>query len=256
LGRRLEAFLYSRRNIVGCLLALGGLALHFSGLVPGLIWLPIMVGLYLIGLLLVPGEQSLNLRLDAAADASGVHEALDTLMKSIQGKVPADIYAKVASIRDSILVTLGNGSGNGGGAGASMVADPNVYLIRQTAMSYLPEALNAYLALPRLYANRSLGGRKSAHDTLLDQLNLMNQKMTEVAEAMVAHDADRLEAHGRFLAEKFGGSSLDIAGAGAAQVPGSAAAGSATTPAAATPAPTSADAAAPTTETVEDRVRG
>jgi hypothetical protein len=253
LGRRIETFLYSRRNIVGCLLALGGLLLHFSGVIAGLGWLPIMLGLYLIGVLLVPGEQSLNLKLDAAADASGVRDALDTLMKSIQGKVPDDIYAKVASIRDSILVTLGNGSS----AGASMVADPNVYLIRQTAMSYLPEALNAYLALPRLYANRSLGGRKSAHDTLLDQLNLMNQKMTEVAEAIVAHDTDRLEAHGRFLAEKFGGSSLDIAGTGAAT--GADAAGAATAGAdAAVPAATATVAAPATaeTETAKDRVRG
>jgi hypothetical protein len=249
MGRRIETFLYSRRNIVGCLLALGGLALHFIGLIPGLIWLPLMVGLYLIGVLLVPGEQSLNLRIDAAADASGVREALDALMKSIQGKVPDDIYAKVSSIRDSILVTLGNG--NGGGAGASMVSDPNVYLIRQTAMSYLPEALNAYLALPKLYANRSLGGRKSAHDTLLDQLNLMNQKMTEVAEAMVAHDTDRLEAHGRFLAEKFGGSSLDIAG-------GVAAPAAAESPAVSAEAPTPTAATAPAVEsdTAKDRVRG
>ena len=57
--RRLEAFLYSRRNIVGSLLALGGLALYFVGLLAGLEWLPIIAGLYLIGVLLVPGEQGL-----------------------------------------------------------------------------------------------------------------------------------------------------------------------------------------------------
>jgi len=206
-SRRLEAFLYSRKNIVACLLALGGLALHFGGLIPGTEWLPITAGLYLIGALLVPGERALDLTLAGAGDSASIKNALDQLMRSIKGRVEDDIYATVGQIRDSILVTLGNG--NGGNSGQAAV-DPNVYLIRQTALSYLPEALNAYLALPRLYANRSLGGRKSAHDTLLAQLNLMNQKMSEVAEAIVAHDTDRLEAHGRFLAEKFGGSSLDI----------------------------------------------
>jgi hypothetical protein len=233
-SRRLQTFLYSRKNIAGSLLALGGLALHFTGLIVGLEWLPITAGLYLIGALLVPGERALDLRLDATADASDIRGALDSLMKSIRGRVPDDIYASVSNIRDSIMVTLQNG--NGGGHAA---VDPNVYLIRQTALSYLPEALNAYLALPRLYANRSLGGRKSAHDTLLDQLNLMNQKMTEVAEAIVAHDTDRLEAHGRFLAEKFGGSTLDIASP-AAQVT-----------AAASPAARPAEA-----DTVRDRIRG
>ena len=216
MSRRFEVYLYSRRNIVGCVLALGGLVLHFSGLIPGIAWLPITAGLYFIGVLLTPGEGGLGLRLDAAQDASGVRTALDQLMGSIKGRVPDDIYARVSAIRDSILVTLGNGAG----AGPSMVADPNVYLIRQTAMSYLPDALNAYLALPRLYANRNLGGRKSPHDTLLDQLNLMNQKMSEVADAMVAHDADRLEAHGRFLAEKFGGSTLDLGSGAARALPG------------------------------------
>ena len=220
MSRRFEQFLYSWRNIAGCGLALVGLALHFTGVVPGLQWLPITAALYLIGVLLVPGEKTVGLDLDQTANLADVRHALDQLLASIQGRVPADIYARVASIQASILVTLGSGGGNGNGAGSgagngggvanSMIADPNVYLIRQTALSYLPEALNGYLALPGMYRDRSLAGRKSAHDTLLDQLNLMDQKMHEVADAMVAHDTDRLEAHGRFLAEKFGGSSLDI----------------------------------------------
>ena len=218
MSRRLEQFLYSWRNIAGCGLALAGLLLHFSGLIPGLQWLPITAALYLIGVLLVPAEKSVGLSLDQAAGLADVRKALDQLLDSIKGRVPADIYARVASIQASILVTLGANGGNGasgssglsGGAANSMIAAPNVYLIRQTALSYLPEALNGYLALPGMYRDRSLAGRKSAHDTLLGQLNLMDQKMHEVADAMVAHDTDRLEAHGRFLAEKFGGSSLDI----------------------------------------------
>jgi hypothetical protein len=210
-SRRLRTFLYSWRNIAGCALALGGLALHFTGLIAGLEWLPITAGLYLIAVLLVPGERSLDLKLDGTANLDDIRKAIDQLLNSIKGRVPADIYARVASIRGSMLVTLGSAvNGSGGGASASMVADPNVYLIRQTALSYLPEALSAYMALPGLYRDRSVGGRKSAHDTLLDQLNLMDEKMREVAEAIVAHDTDRLEAHGRFLAEKFGGSTLDL----------------------------------------------
>ena len=210
MSRRFDEFLYSSRNIGGCLLALVGLGLHFSGLIPGLQWLPITAGLYLIAVLLVPGEKTVGLNLDQASNLADVRKALDQLLSSIKGAVPPDIYARVASIQASILVTLGNGNGSGSGATNSMVSDPSVYLIRQTALSYLPEALNGYLALPSMYRDRSLAGRKSAHDTLLDQLNLMDQKMHEVAEAMVAHDTDRLEAHGRFLAEKFGGSSLDL----------------------------------------------
>src|SRR5664279_5302471 len=140
--RRLEAFLYSRRNIVGSLLALGGLALHFVGLLAGLEWLPITAGLYLIGVLLVPGEQGLVLRLGAAEDASEVRAGLDRLVRSLRGKVADDLLAKVATIQGSILATLqAEGSIDDG-------ADPNVYLLRQTALAYLPDAFSTYLGMP------------------------------------------------------------------------------------------------------------
>ena len=32
--------------------------------------------------------------------------------------------------------------------------DPTVMLIRQTALHYVPKALNDYLAIPRMYAER------------------------------------------------------------------------------------------------------
>jgi hypothetical protein len=210
MARSIEAFLYSRRNIAGCLLAIAGLTLYFTGIVTSWLWLPMVAALYLIGVLLVPAERGLNLALDAQGSTADIKSGLDRLIGQIQGKVPDDIFARVTGIRDSILVTLGNNGGGNGQGAMGAIADPNVYLIRQTALSYLPEALNNYMALPSLYASRSLGGRPSPHAMLLSQLDLMDKKMQEVAEAFVAHDTDRLEAHGRFLAEKFASSSLRL----------------------------------------------
>jgi hypothetical protein len=203
--RRIEPYLYSRRNIVGSVLALGGLGLYLAGITGGLLWLPIIVGLYAIGVLLVPAERGLDLRLSAAQDAGQVRAGLERLLESIRGRVATDIYARVASIRDSILVTL---PGNGSTADAS---DPNIYLIRQTALDYLPSALDAYLALPRAFAERrAVAGGRTPHDELVGQLDLMARKMEEVAEDIVRHDSDRLLANGRFLAERFASSSLSI----------------------------------------------
>ena len=202
---RLEAFLYSRRNIVGSLLALGGLALHLAGLVAGLEWLPITAGLYLIGVLLVPGEPGLDIQLGAAQDAGQVREGLDRLGKSLRGRVAADLLAKVASIQASILATL-EVEGSPGDA-----ADPNVYLIRQTALAYLPDAFDAYLRVPRFTAEqRPIAGGRTPHDVLLDQLDLMDRRLADVADDMARHDSEKLLANGRFLAEKFGVSSLGL----------------------------------------------
>jgi hypothetical protein len=205
--RRLEPFIYSRRNIAGTLLALGGLALYFVGITSGPLGLGIIAALYAIGYLVVPPERGLSLTLDAAQDAGEIRDGLQRLLNSIRGRVADDIYARVESIRDSILVTLPKNSSAGSDA-----ADPNVYLIRQTALTYLPQALDSYLAVPRLYAERrAVADGRTPHDVLLEQLDLMDTKMREVAEDVVRHDSERLLAHGRFLAERFATSSLQLA---------------------------------------------
>ena len=208
--RRLEAFLYSRRNIVGSLLALGGLALHFVGLLGGVAWLPIVVGLYLIGYLLVPPDRGLSIKLGAADDANEVRDGLARLLRALRGKVADDLYAKVVSIQASILGTLEIEHS------MADTADPNVYLIRQTALSYLPEAFSTYLRMPRVMAERrAIAGGRTPHDVLLDQLDLMDRRLAEVADDMARHDSDKLLANGRFLAEKFGTSSLELGDTGA-----------------------------------------
>jgi hypothetical protein len=206
-------FLSSRRSIVGSLLALGGLALHFVGLVTGPLWLPIVVGLYLAGVLLVPAERGFDLALDAAAGTDEIRRGLDRLVARIRGKVALDIQARVERIRDSILVTLE-------AEGGRVAGDPTVHLIRQTALDYLPSALSAYLALPRAYAERRpVASGSTPHDVLLGQLDLMDEKMREAADAILAHDSEKLLANGRFLADRFATSSLRIDGGAAVPAP-------------------------------------
>ena len=206
--RRVEAFLYSRRNIVGSLLAIGGLALHFVGLVGGIAWLPITVALYLIGVLLVPGDRGLGISIGAAQDAAEVRDGLDRLIRALRGKVADDLYAKVVSIQASILATLAIEGAPGDGA------DPNVFLIRQTALAYLPDAFSTYLRMPRAMAERrAIAGGRTPHDVLKEQLDLMDRRLADVADDMARHDSDKLLANGRFLADKFGVSSLRLDGA-------------------------------------------
>ena len=202
---RWQPFLYSRRNIVGLALALGGLVLHLVGLVDGVIWLPIVVGLYLIGVLLMPAERGFDLQIAAAQDAAAVREGLQRLLEALRGKVADDLYAKVVSIQGSILGTLEIEGAAGDGT------DPNVYLIRQTALAYLPDAFATYMRMPRMLAERrAIAGGQTPHDVLLEQLDLMDRRLLEVADDVASHDSDKLLANGRFLAEKFGVSSLSL----------------------------------------------
>ena len=45
---------------------------------------------------------------------------------------------------------------------------------------------------------------------LLEQLDLIDAKMREAADAILAHDSERLLANGRFLADRFATSSLRL----------------------------------------------
>jgi hypothetical protein len=81
------------------------------------------------------------------------------------------------------------------------------------ATSYLPEALNAYLRLPRDWADtRPIEGHKTSLLVLIDQLDLLSATVDRIYDAILAHDAEALVAHGRFLRERLSvnpGMSLD-----------------------------------------------
>lgn len=214
---RLEPFLYSRKNIAGCIGGLIGIGLLAFGITDVLLGLGIIAGLYVLGYLVAPPERGTGVTLRANMDARDIDSGLRRLLASIYGRVPEDIFNRIGSIANLVVTTLGE---NGSTRDSS---DPNIHLVRQTALSYLPEALNAYLAIPRLYAERRpLANGRTAHDVLLEQLNTMDTKLREVGEDIARNDTDRLMANVRFLQERFASSPIEVpeVQAGTASTPG------------------------------------
>jgi hypothetical protein len=79
------------------------------------------------------------------------------------------------------------------------------YSVMTTATDYLPEALDAYLRLPRQWADtRPIEGYKTALMILVEQLDLLAATMDKIFDAANRADAQALIAHGRFLEAKFG----------------------------------------------------
>lgn len=130
--------------------------------------------------------------------------ALDTLVRSAAGHVPPDVMAKVLRIRQIIERMLPVSS-------QLPLGSPEVFLIHRTATYYLPTAVQTYMRLPRADAvsHRERDG-KTPKQILLDQLTLLESKMTEVARDLRRNDVDRLLAHGRFLEERLGRSPLSL----------------------------------------------
>ncbi len=206
MGSRLWRFLGSPAHLVGTLFAIGSILLLDGGLTGGVVGIALIPVMYVTGFAVVARRHVVAAHVGplAARDAPHIRAQLDEMIKSIRMGVSDDIYRRVVMIRDAIVFTLDR-------AGEESEADPNVYLVRQTARTYLPEALAAYLALPRAYAERQpVEGGMTSHDLLLQQLYLMDLKTRQVAEYVLQRDSRQLVKHGRFVADRLGESSLDV----------------------------------------------
>ena len=79
------------------------------------------------------------------------------------------------------------------------------YSVVATATTYLPEAVGAYLRLPRDWADtRPIDGYKTSLMVLVEQLELLASTMDKILDAANRADAQALIAHGMFLDAKFG----------------------------------------------------
>lgn len=200
--RRFLLFLYSSANIVGSVLGMIGLLLFFLGIIDRY-WLVIVAGLYTIGVLATPKSPTYELSFRNQATIDDIRAELEDLARKIRGKVPQEILEKVISIKTSILDVLPQIINLGS-------SDHNIYLIQQTALDYLPTALENYLNLPKAYANlHPLRGGKTARQFLLEQLTLLDQEMKAVTREIYENDTQKLVAHGRFLQDRFQKSFLE-----------------------------------------------
>jgi hypothetical protein len=196
--------LRSTKNIVGCSLAVVGPALAIAGVLAAPLGLALVPALYAVGALAAPNRKKPELT--EGVDADDVDASLDALQRSMRGKVPGDIEARVKQIATMIREIAPRADALSAGSNAR-------YVLVKTATDYLPSIVQGYLDLPRTYADTKVVSEgKTAHQLVKDQLDLLYQQLDEVSDAVNRSDTDKLVANGRFLAEKFGKGQLDLGG--------------------------------------------
>ncbi|PFG18800.1 hypothetical protein [Serinibacter salmoneus] len=132
-------------------------------------------------------------------------QAVAAVQERVDREAPGVVSARVQHIG----VTLEHMAPNLDRMGTASL---EAHTVVATATSYLPEAVNAYLRLPRGFADRrAVTDGKTALMLLVDQLDLLAATVGKISDAVARQDANALIAHGMFLEEKFGGSSLAIA---------------------------------------------
>ena len=192
----------SGKNVAGCVLAVaGGFVLIFTGVVAAAVALLLMPVLYAIGALAAPPRR--REVLVAGLDKNDVRKSLDETKQRIMARVPSRVDAKVSTISRTIKDVLPRADKLGDGS-------PGKYVLYMCATDYLPTTLQAYLELPRAYADAHVvADGKTSLDLLVDQLDLLEKEVNEIAANVNRADTDKLLANGRFLEEKFGSHPLD-----------------------------------------------
>lgn len=196
-------FVYSTPNIVGAALALAALVPHLllevltarGGFA---LWFIIVLGLYALGYIASWSLQSpkTELRLSQRRTADEIRRELDLLVSKVRKRVGSDVLAKVESIRDSTLDVLPQIVEGGAG-------NYDLFTVRQTALDYLPETLEAYLELPPTLARvHPIRNGKTAKQILLEQLTLIDDTMKDVVINIHQQDANQLLANQRFLEDR------------------------------------------------------
>jgi hypothetical protein len=193
---RIPIYVYSNKNIAGSALGLLALGAYFAGAIHEL-WYVIVVGSYGIGALLGRDGGELETHLNDDMSVKDAVDGVGRLAAEAQKRFPPEIAALVAEIATDVATVLPRLAAHG-------VADATFADVRSTATTYLPDTLNAFLAVPAAYRNNApIADGKTARQIVVAQLTVLAAKMKEIAENVTADDAQALLANGRFLKERF-----------------------------------------------------
>jgi hypothetical protein len=137
--------------------------------------------------------------LDAPPTPEDIADSLTKVDQlAADGNVPPAVLSRVHRVTRKLRETLPRMRNAG-------LDSAEQYSLMATATDYLPEALSAYLRLPRDWADsRPIDGAKTSLLILVDQLDLLGSTVDKMYDAVLQADAQALIAHGRFLQEKFG----------------------------------------------------
>ena len=193
----ISRYLTSGRNLLGCVLALVGLVLHFVG-VAGQYWPLVVVGLYLVGVVLTPALGRISLTAPAGAKPRDLKAEFDMLVRRARKeKVPTLVLVRLRRIEVLVDGLLSRPE--------ELAAYPDGWFAVDSAVrTDLPASFEAYLNLPRWYAGRRHlpGTGRSAEQELVEQLRSIERVLKVVADKVHGGRARWMVEHGRRLDEQ------------------------------------------------------
>lgn len=203
----MRAYATSPGNLAACGLAAVGVLLGAVGVVGGVLW-PLLVALLYAGGYWIGATRLSRPAVPAIApaasgpDLGAIRAALaqtETRSVDLPDELALQVRLIIKEVRD-LLPRLDPQVGGG-----------DAFVVTRIATDYLPTTVNEYLKIPRSQARllRGANGR-TAFEMAQGQLTLLDGQLTEVTEALVRGDHDRLATQGHFLESRFAASALSL----------------------------------------------
>ncbi len=131
-------------------------------------------------------------------------ERLQGEIDSLRNRAPQEVIQQAESLQQLLLEVLPRIPDINQG-------DRDIYLVRQTILDYLPEALAAYRALPPAEAaTRPIRHGRTAQQHLIEQLQLMERGIRQIESRLSYAPTQQLLSLGRFLEERFDENKTDL----------------------------------------------
>jgi hypothetical protein len=200
LKQRAMLYLYGAPNMVGCLLAIGGLGMFFGGMIHAY-WWAIVAGLYGAGVVGWPRNELAETAQTAELSTDLLAQQVRKLVDSVAKGLPKEALDELREIESTLKELLPRmRQMQDGGA----ISAKESFTVLETVRRYLPDTLGAYLRLPKLYAHmQTLGDQQTASQLLTSQLKMLKESLREIAKNAFAGEAEKLVTNGRFLQAKF-----------------------------------------------------
>ena len=198
--QRVRLFLYSSGNIAGSVLALGGLGLFFGGVIHAY-WWAIVAGLYAAGVLGWPRNSLAETAERTELSAELLGQQVRKLVDSVAPGLPKEALEFLHGIQATLIELLPRLQEL---RERGIISAKDSFTVFETVRRYLPDTLGAYLRLPKFYAQvQTLADGRTATQTLVDQLRMLDTSLKDIAKSAFAGDAEALVTNGQFLQSKF-----------------------------------------------------
>lgn len=126
----------------------------------------------------------------------------------VDPRLPDDVRAACTRLHDALAALVDR-------VGTLDAGSESRFVVGRIVDDYLPQSLNAYVGLPREFAEQHrLAGGRTPREEFLHQLDLMTSEVQDIAVGIYTEDAQALATQTRFLEDRFARSALRLPGQG------------------------------------------